>query len=1242
MPDNQAVDRCVNAFINRDYTACTESARRLLQAGQAPHHVLQLLLISLQRLGKEEQARELGEQFLRETTDPWRRSLLQLTLGQLRPGQARSQAKTNVQLCQYGFYLAASLLTPAETGRLRDLTDLSLLHQTVRNGLAECLQLNADCVESRLAAAVLTAGQETPPSQTTTPPAATDGGPDRIPDARVYEQLHQAYRNGDAVACARLAVSQLPGRLSPEWGGLLFNSIVLLKETDFQRLTLTELTSLADFVGNVGYIRYRDGKYAQAEPLLQRALDLRRAALGERHPDIAQSLISLAAVRYKKGDYQASEPLTREALEILRSALGEAHPQLAVGLSSLGELYRAMGRYGEAEPFLRQALEIRRVALGPTHPDCADTLNDLGELRRALGDLEEAANLHREAPEVRRAARGDQHPSVGFSLNNLAETYRAQGNYSAAEPLYRQSLDICRSTQGEKHPEFATCLLNLAGLHQAMGNYEAAKPLARQALEVRRAALGDGHPAVATALNNLGVLYHITGDHGAAGPLFQQALEICRGTLGEDHSQFAQSLNNLAEVCFAEGNYTAAEPLLRQALAIWRAAYGDGHPDVARSLGNLAMLHHATGNAADAEPLFRQALDITRTVLGEVHPDVAGALHNLAWLYIATDRAGAALALMQQAARIGDQLIGQVFSIGSESQRAAFLKETQGNLGLFLSLVCGHLAHAPEGVRAALELVLRRKAIGAEVQAAQRDAVLGGKYPHLQPQLQQWSTLRRQIARKTLAGPGPEGSQAHQQQLAQWHEQRERLEAELAHQITEMNLEQKLRAADRRAVALALPPGVALVEFVRFDVFDFKAVPARGERQCQPARYLAFILPSGNPDDVKLIDLGEADEIDQMIELFRAGVAQPPDERSDRNMVKRRSDAAPGTTEDVGRRLRAAVIDKLASALGGQRRLLLSPDGGLARLPFAVLPAEDGRLLMDEYQISYVNTGRDVLRFGVASSGQPAAPLVVADPDFDLRGSDAIALEQRPGLPEPSRPSRHSRDLNRSQYHFHRLPGTRAEGARIASLLGVEAWQEAAALEGRLKHHCRSPRILHLATHGFFLQDQKRDPNQEQRDIGVIGAEGRLSGPLPENPLLRSGLALAGANTWLQGGTPPEDAEDGLLTAEDVSGLDLLATELVVLSACDTGLGEVRTGEGVFGLQRAFTLAGAKTLVMSLWSVPDQQTRELMEDFYQRILNGQPRADALRDAQLALRRKYPDPFFWGAFICQGNPGPLPA
>jgi CHAT domain-containing protein len=193
-------------------------------------------------------------------------------------------------------------------------------------------------------------------------------------------------------------------------------------------------------------------------------------------------------------------------------------------------------------------------------------------------------------------------------------------------------------------------------------------------------------------------------------------------------------------------------------------------------------------------------------------------------------------------------------------------------------------------------------------------------------------------------------------------------------------------------------------------------------------------------------------------------------------------------------------------------------------------------------------------------------------------------------------------------------------------------------LEQPLKR-LHSPWILHLATHGYFLADQERDP--EQAAWTASSDIGRFSGLRLENPLLRSGLALAGGNTWLRNGPLPPEAEDGLLTAEDVTGMDLLDTELVVLSACNTGLGVVRTGEGVFGLRRAFALAGARTLVVSLWKVPDEETHELMEDFYRRVLAGQGRAEALRAAQLALKAKYPEPFYWGAFISQGDPGPLP-
>jgi CHAT domain-containing protein len=265
--------------------------------------------------------------------------------------------------------------------------------------------------------------------------------------------------------------------------------------------------------------------------------------------------------------------------------------------------------------------------------------------------------------------------------------------------------------------------------------------------------------------------------------------------------------------------------------------------------------------------------------------------------------------------------------------------------------------------------------------------------------------------------------------------------------------------------------------------------------------------------------------------------------------------------------------------------------------------------------------------------------VIVADPDFDLGRAAG-----EPGVGPPPGETRLSRALRGGTFKFPRLPGTRAEGVRVAELVGAEPWLGAAATEGSLKG-CRSPRILHLATHGYFLPDQQPGPGRSawpEAESGLPGAEGmaRLGEGQLVNPLLRSGLALAGVNTWLHRGVPPDEAEDGLLTAEDVTGLDLLDTELVVLSACDTGLGQLHLGEGVLGLRRAFAVAGAKALVMSLWKVPDEETGLLMGFFYRMLEEGKSRADALWEAQLSVRDEFPHPRYWAAFILQGDPGPL--
>ena len=532
---------------------------------------------------------------------------------------------------------------------------------------------------------------------------------------------------------------------------------------------------------------------------------------------------------------------------------------------------------------------------------------------------------------------------------------------------------------------------------------------------------------------------------------------------------------------------------------------------------------------------------------------------------------------------------------------------------------------------AAYELVLQRKAIGAEALAAQRDAVMGGQYPQLKSKMELLTDLRRQIAQKTLAGPGEEDAHEHLRILEEWIRKKEQLEAELAQEIPEMNLEQKLRKIDLAAVSQVLPQQHVLVEFVRFTLenFDFDM----DRKGSSPLHYLAFVVHASKPETLQMIDLGGAEPIDELISQLRSYITQPPSNGDGRGLGRIPVDELHEKWEMIGDQLRRALFDPLVDALQRCSNLMLAPDGDLPRLPFEILPIYRGRLLIDDYHISDLSTGRDILRIGVETAVQPGESLVIADPDYDL-GSD-VPKEYVASI------EHQSRDLRGADIHFHRLPKSRLEGQRIGKMLDTQPWLAENVLEENLKN-CRSPRILHMATHGFFLTDQQMEKSPMNRGLGSVSLPDeaeftRLAASNLENPLLRSGLALAGAQTWLNKGDLPKAAEDGILTAEDVSGLDLLATQLVVLSACETGLGEIRTSEGVFGLRRAFVLAGAKTLVMSLWSVPDDQTQELMEEFYLRLLGGQSRAEALREAQLLIRASSSRSILLGCLHLPGRP-----
>lgn len=681
----------------------------------------------------------------------------------------------------------------------------------------------------------------------------------------------------------------------------------------------------------------------------------------------------------------------------------------------------------------------------------------------------------------------------------------------------------------------------------------------------------------------------------------------------------------------------AAEDEVLQAFSDAEKLLAYPSSEYASKLIELGFIYHWIGRYDDAEDKYLKAEQIIVQHLDAGFYAKSQLDFAKTFLYVATGRSRDALKSIRRSNEMNNRFILQNLSVTSERHRINFLQNSQVHFNCYASLVYQLFSNYPSHseVGALLDLVLQRKAIGAEVLATQRDVLLEDRYPpqkleKLKLKLEELTSKRREIAHKILEGIAPSDVEG----LKKINRDREKLEENLAREIPELNLEKKMKAVDRNIVSQALSSDSVLIEIVLVNFVEFSAISNQIQSEfSDSAHYLAFILLAGQANSFQLVDLGSAETIDRLLTRFRVQVTR---EFRDISINPRnRHFSSPYKklhSEDNGIALRTKIFDPLVSAIGERRKLFISPDGNLTQIPFEILPTDDGRQLIDLYSISYLSTGRDILRFEFNSAYKAKTAIVIADPDFDY------ALNSTSPLPsnttEPS--TRQSRNLDLGEVIFNRLTGIREEGEIIANLLNARRWLGDSALKKHFFESVHSPFILHIATHGFFLPNQKQDIEFGE----LLNNTSQLLSSGLENPLLRSCLALAGANWKSKGFTPHPDAGNGILTAEEVSTLNLSATEVVVLSACETGLGEVHTGEGVFGLRRAFVLAGAKTLIMSLWKVPDQQTKELMRDFYSRILKGEPRSEALKNAQLEIRKKYSDPYYWGAFICQGNPDPL--
>ena len=997
----------------------------------------------------------------------------------------------------------------------------------------------------------------------------------------------------------------------------------------------------------------REGAFDEARTRAERALRIREAALGLDHPDVAVSLTVLALVLNAKADYGGAEALCRRALAIVEKAFGADHPALADVLDSLAANERMKGSHAGAEDAAGRALAIREARLGERHALTAVSLRTLADIHadrgqfakgraaidRALdiarerygpehleyaaflaraaryqfygGDYARAEALFTETLRLRERLAGEDSLAAADSLSGLAYVALQSSREVESEDLHRRVLAIRERMLGPDHPEVALILNNLGLIATRRRDYRAAEAFHLRALAIREGVLGLTHPHVGHSLNNLGLVYWRQEDYPKAKAFYQRALEVAEAVNGPESLALTSPLANLGILSKETGDYDRAEAHYRRALSILEKAYGLEHPQLRVVVESLGILYRDRRDYARAEPMFLRTLEITERSFGPDHPDVVRHLHNLAKLQVAKgDRAGA-LASLRRAAAIEERQLPLNLAIGSERQKLAYFRPFARALR---EAVAFHAQHAPADPAArdlAAGLVVQRKGRVLDAMADSLGAIASRSGPEDRATLDRLRDVTSKLSALVLGGPQQRAPAAHQHSIKALADEREQLEDEVSRRSAGRYA--RTSPATLAAVQAAVPEGAALVEFVIYRPYD-PAVPFESPDFYGAPRYAAYVIASEG--EVRWSDLGPASTIDAAIETLREAVQDP-----------RRADV-----KDAARALDAAIMQPVRALTGEVARLLVSPDGQLALVPFEALVDEGGQYLVERFSFSYLSAGRDLLRMQVP---RPAgtAPLLVADPLFGEPA--AAAAGARPGATAraaaaPRRSITAGADL--SSVYFAPIAGTRYEAQSIRSIFAdARVLTGAQATESAL-HAARAPAILHIATHGFFLDDPD-DPASGARRGAAVGARAIQAAPARiENPLLRSGLALAGANLAAAG------TEDGILTALEAAHLNLWGTKLVTLSACDTGVGVVRNGEGVYGLRRSIFLAGAETLVMSLWPVSDAVTRELMTAYYKGLKAGLGRGAALRQVQLSMleRRGREHPFYWASFIQAGE------
>lgn len=916
------------------------------------------------------------------------------------------------------------------------------------------------------------------------------------------------------------------------------------------------------------------------------------------------TLNNLAYAYQQQGKYLEAEPLFLKVYEKNKSQSDTQPLHYAASCYNLAYLYYEQGKYTSTESFLLIFLNIYKKELGEFHIDNVNPLTILGEVYKNQGRYSESKYLFLKAIKINEKIKQDKPLNYAYSLSNLALLYQEQGKYNEAEDLFLKVIEITEKYSEKKPLNYATALNNLAFLYEEQDKYPDAELLDLKSLKITKEVLGEKHPSYLTTMNNLAVVYHNQKKYSESESLYLKIIDIRKEVLGEKHPDYASSLNNLATLYNDQGKFTEAKTLYLKSLEISKEILGEESSKYFKTLTSLALLYQDQGSYSEVETLLLNSLKIKKKILGVTHPGYISNLYYLAHCYrINGDDEKASLYFDLFTSANQKRIIDDIYSL-TEKELINYIKFKKELIYSSLSFLKDFPNKYPEGNLLFFENELLIKNLSLHNQQRIKNSIQKSKNQSVKDKYEQFIINKREIIKLEALPLDKRPSN-----FAILNAVTKKIEKDLVRECSVFSSSKVNQSISSKQVKKKLKKGEVALDIVAFNYHR--------NTKTDSIYYGIFALKKGFKTP-KFISLFEQKQLKSLLK---------------RNKIQH--DSVWINKQYMDKSIYDLFLKPLQEELKEITTIFLSPTGLGHQIDFAALATNENQTLGEKYKLHILSSPSELVDYKEANLDKKSNIEILLYGGIDYNKStpksnlmkekelvnkidEIVAVRTRSGISGFDYIDGTNKEVNQIQ-----LKG-KQNGFETTVFKESEATKESVLqLDGRI-----SPYVLHIATHGFFFETPLK--KEIANEIKSIEGKDKIY-KASEDPMLRSGLVFAGANNYWNNTNDDITIDNGILTASEISNLDLSACQLVVLSACETGLGEVKGSEGVFGLQRAFKMAGVKNIIMSLWKVPDTQTAELFDIFYSECFAGKTIHEAFQSAQEKMKLKY-SPYYWAGFV----------